>query len=94
MIRKEKKGEFVESGTFSTKYQFSVNKRISKTRLSKSKYSSLLQLQSLDPVKIMVDQEKRRTWWMYQDGFYVENEGMSGDDVKAFAMKKLGKNNK
>jgi hypothetical protein len=94
MIRKEKKGEFVESGTFSTKYQFSVNKKISKTRLSKSKYSSLLQLQSLDPVKIMTDQEKRRTWWMYQDVFYIENEGMSGDDVKTFAMGKSGKKNK
>ncbi len=94
MIRKEKKGEFVESGTFSTKYQFSVNKRISKTKLSKAKYNSLLQIQSLDPVKIMTDQEKRRTWWMYQDVFYIENEGMSGDDVKAFAMEKPGKKNK
>ena len=92
MIRKEKKGEFIESGTLSTKYQFSVGKKISKTKLSKSKYSSLLQLQSLDPVKIMTDQEKHRTWWMYQDGFYIENEGMSGDDVKAFAMGKAGKN--
>ncbi len=91
MIRKEKKGGFVESGTFSTKYQFSVGKKISKTKLSKSKYSSLLQIQSLDPVKIMTDQEKNRTWWMYQDGFYIENEDMSGDDVKAFAMEKPGK---
>jgi len=91
MIRKEKKGGFVESGTLSTKYQFSINKKISKTKLSKSKYNSLLQLQSLDPVKIMTDQGKHRTWWMYQDGFYIENEGMSGDDVKAFAMENAGK---
>ena len=91
MIRKEKKGDFIESGTLSTKYQFSINKKISKTKLSKSKYNSLLQLQSLDPVKIMTDQEKHRTWWMYQDGFYIENEGMSGDDVKAFAMENAGK---
>jgi exonuclease III len=94
MIRKEKRGNFVESGTFSTKYQFSVNKRISKTKLSKSKYNSLLQLQSLDPVKIMTDQEKGRTWWMYQDGFYIENEGLTGDDVKAFTMDKPGKKTK
>ena len=75
MLRKEKKGEFVESGTFSIKYQFSAGKKISQTKLSKSKYNSLLQIQSLDPVKIMTDQEKGRTWWMYQDGFYIENEG-------------------
>ncbi len=91
MIRKEKKGNFVESGTFTTKYQFSVGKKISKTKLSKSKYSSLLHIQSLDPVKIMTDQEKNRTWWMYQDGFYIENEDMSGEDVIAFAMGKAGK---
>ncbi|MHC4322590.1 MAG: hypothetical protein ACYST3_09985 [Planctomycetota bacterium] len=42
----------------------------------------------------MIDQEKRRTWWMYQGVFYIENEGMSGDDVKAFALEKPGKNNK
>ena len=91
MLRKEKKGKFVESGTFSTKYQFSANKKISKTKLSKSKYNSLLQLQNLDPVNIMTDQEKNRTWWMYQDGFYIENEDMSEEDVKAFAMEKAGK---
>ncbi|MBC8548034.1 MAG: hypothetical protein H8D23_00145 [Candidatus Brocadiales bacterium] len=91
MIRKEKKGGFIESGTFSTKYQFSVGKKVSKTKLSRSKYSSLLQMQSLDPVKIMTDQEKNRIWWMYQDGFYIENEEMSGDNVKAFAMGKAGK---
>ncbi len=94
MIRKEKKGKFVESGTFSTKYQFSVNKKISKTRLSKAKYNSLLQIQSLDPVNIMTDQEKGRTWWMFQENFYVENEGLTGDDVKAFALEKNGKKTK
>ncbi len=94
MLRKEKKGEFVESGTFSIKYQFSAGKKISQTKLSKSKYNSLLQIQSLDPVKIMTDQEKGRAWWMYQDGFYIENEDMSGADVKTFALDKLGRKNK
>ncbi len=94
MIRKEKKGSFIENGTFSTKYQFSVGKKISNTKLSKAKYNSLLQIQSLDPVKIMTDQEKSRIWWMYQDVFYIENEGMSGDDVKAFALEKSGKKKK
>ncbi|MHC4270487.1 MAG: hypothetical protein ACYSTS_18795 [Planctomycetota bacterium] len=94
MIRKEKKGGFVESGTFSTKYQFSIGKKISQTKLSKSKYNSLLQIQSLDPVKIMTDQEKGRTWWMYQDGFYIENEGLARDDVKSFATENPGKKTK
>ena len=94
MIRKDKKAKFIESGTFSIKYQFSSGKKISRTKLSKSKYNSLLQLQSHEPVKIMTDQEKGRTWWIYQDGFYIENEGLTGDDVKAFALEKNGKKTK
>jgi len=94
MLRKEKNGKFIESGTFSTKYQFSVGKKISQTKLSKSKYDSLLQIQSLVPVNIMTDQEKGRTWWMFQENFYVENEGLTGDDVKAFALGKPGKKTK
>ncbi len=62
-------------------------KKISRTKLSKSKYNSLLQLQSLNPVNIMIDQEKGKTWWMFQENFYVENKGLAGDDVKAYAMK-------
>ncbi len=87
MLRRDKNGKFVKSGTFSIKYQFSSGKKISRTKLSKSKYNSLLQLQSLNPVNIMIDQEKGKTWWMFQESFYVENKGLTGDDVKAYAMK-------
>jgi hypothetical protein len=31
---------------------------------------------------------------MFQDGFYIENEGLTGNDVKAFAMEKPGKKTK
>jgi hypothetical protein len=36
----------------------------------------------------MTDQEKGRTWWMFQENFYVENDGLTGDDVKVFALGK------
>ncbi len=94
MLKKDKNGKFVESGTFSTKYQFSSGKKISRTKLSKSKYNSLLQLQDLNPVNIMIDQEKGKTWWMFQGNFYVENKGLTGDDVKAYAMKNSVKKTK
>jgi hypothetical protein len=35
----------------------------------------------------MIDQENGKTWWMFQGNFYVENKGLTGDDVKAYAMK-------
>ncbi len=94
MLRRDKNGKFVKSGTFSTKYQFSSGKKISRTKLSKSKYNSLLQLQSLNPVNIMIDQEKGKTWWMFQGNFYVENKGLAGVDVKAYAMKNSVKKTK
>ncbi len=94
MLKKDKNGKFVESGTVSTKYQFSSGKKISRTKLSKSKYNSLLQLQSLNPVHIMIDQGNDKTWWMFQGNFYVENKGLTGDDVKAYAMKNPAKKKK
>ncbi len=94
MLRKDKNGKFVKSGTFSMKYQFSSGKKISQTKLSKSKYNSLIQIQSLNPVTIMTDREKGRTWWMFQGNFYVENEGLTGDDIKAFTMGKPGNKTK
>ncbi len=94
MLRKDKNGKFVESGTFSIKYQFSSGKKISLAKLSKSKYNSLLQIQSLNPVTIMTDLEKGRIWWMFQGDFYVENEGLTGDDIKVFAKGKPGNKTK
>ena len=87
MLKKDKNGKFVKGGTFSIKYQFGSGKKISRTKLSKSKYNSLLQLQSLNPVNIMIDQGNGKTWWMFQENFYVENKGLTGDDVNAYAMK-------
>jgi hypothetical protein len=34
----------------------------------------------------MVDQEKKRNWWMFQDKFYLGDEGFDSQDIKAFAM--------
>jgi hypothetical protein len=88
MIRKDKSGKFIESGNFFVKYQFCSGKKVTKNSLSKSKHNKLLQIQNHDPVKIMVDQEKNRNWWMFQDKFYLEDEGLSSEEIKVFALKK------
>ncbi len=91
MVRKDKSGKFIESSTLFVKYQFCSGKRVTKKGLSKSKYNRLLQLQSDEPVKVMEDQERGRDWWMFQDNFYLEDEGLSGEEIKAFALKKSTK---
>ncbi len=91
MVRKDKSGKYVESGRLFVKYQFCSGKKVTKKPLSKSKYNKLLQIQIHDPVKVMVDQEKRRNWWMFENKFYIEDEGLSGEDIKLFALKKTNK---
>ncbi len=91
MIRRDNSGKFEESGVLILKYQFYSGKKMSKDKLSKSKYNSLLKMQGHDPMKIMTDQKRSRNWWMFQDEFYLEDEGLSSDEVKAFALDKANK---
>ena len=94
MLKRDKKAEFLEVGIVSMKYQFTTEKSFIKRALSKSKYNKLLELQSSDPVKVMEEEDTNKNWWMFQDEFFVEDEGLNADDVKAFALKGVRKNKK
>ncbi len=94
MIRRDRSGKFEESGVLIIKYQFFSGKKMSKDKLSKAKYNSLLKMQKNDPMKILTDQNQDRNWWMFQGEFYLENEGLSSDGVKAFALSKVNKKKK
>ena len=87
MLKRDKKAEFLEVGIVSMKYQFTTDKNFSKSSLSKSKYMKLLELQSSDPVKVMAEDDTSKNWWMFQDEFFIEDEDLNADDVKAFALK-------
>ncbi len=91
MLKRVKKAEFLEVGIVSLKYQFTSENKLSKHVLSKSRYNELLQIQSNDPVTIMEDADTSQKWWMFQDEFFIENEELSSDDVKAFALKGVRK---
>ena len=87
MLKRDKKAEFLEIGIVSMKYQFTTDKKFSKSSLSKSKYMKLLELQSSDPVKVMAEDDTSKNWWMFQDELFIEDEDLNADDVKAFALK-------
>jgi hypothetical protein len=87
MLKRDKKAEFLEIGIVSMKYQFTTDKKFSKSSLSKSKYMKLLELQSSDPVKVMAEDDTSKNWWMFQDEFFIEDEDLNADDVKVFALK-------
>ena len=91
MLKRDKKAEFLEIGIVSMKYQFTTEKKFSKSSLSKSKYIKLLELQGSDPVKVMAEEDTGKNWWMFQDEFFIEDESLNADDVKAFALKGVRK---
>ena len=91
MLKRDKKAKFLEVGIVSLKYQFTTEKKFTKHTLSKSKYNKLLELQSNDPVKVMEEEDTSQKWWMFQDEFFVEDENLNADDVKAFALKGIRK---
>ena len=91
MLKRDKKAEFLEIGIVSMKYQFTTEKKFSKSSLSKSKYIKLLELQGSDPVKVMAEEDTSKNWWMFQDEFFIEDEELNADDVKAFALKGIRK---
>ncbi len=94
MIRRDKSGKFEESGVLIIKYQFFSGKKMSKDKLSKAKYNSLLKMQKNDPMKILTDQNQGRNWWMFQGEFYIENENLGSEEVKIFALSKASKKKK
>ena len=94
MLKRDKKAEFLEVGIVSMKYQFTTEKSFSKSALSKSKYNKLLELQNSDPVKVMEEPDTGQKWWMFQDEFFIDDEDLNADDVKAFALKGTRKKKK
>jgi hypothetical protein len=94
MLERDKKAEFLEVGIVSMKYQFTTEEKFNKSSLSKSKYNQLLELQSSNPMKVMEEKDTNNSWWMFQDEFFIEDEELDADDVKAFALKGARKNKK
>ena len=94
MLKRDKKAEFLEVGIVSMKYQFTTENKFNKSPLSKSKYNQLLELQGSDPMKVMPEEDSKMSWWMFQDEFFIEDEELTADDLKAFALKGVRKNKK
>lgn len=94
MLKRDKKAEFLEIGIVSMKYQFTTDTNYNKNPLSKSKYNQLMELQANDPIKVMEDDDSKISWWMFQEEFFIEDEELNADDLKAFALKGFRKNKK
>ncbi len=49
-------------------------------------YSALVQRQATDPVQVGHDPTRGRTWWMFRDHFYWEEDNYEASEVKALVL--------
>jgi len=49
-------------------------------------YKKLLAQQAEEPVQVGHDATRGRTWWMFQDHFYWDEEGYQAEEVKALVL--------
>jgi HNH endonuclease len=66
------------------RFTFVAGRRVAERSLGPRAHARLLEAQRLEPVPVLTDGE--RTWWLFMDRCYWEEEGYEAEDVKALAL--------
>src|ERR1700722_18745925 len=75
---------------FTGRYTIQIGKNVRTERWGEGALASCREAQRDAPVAMIRD--GRRTLWMFHDRFYWENEGLTGEDVKALVLRRERKN--
>jgi hypothetical protein len=95
MLRRDTSARFEKSGAWIfAHYRFTAGRLTSRKAWNMAEANALLERQRETPVAMMVDDERRRTWWMFQDEFYWEDEGLDELAVKALVLERRMKNDR
>ena len=87
-IRQDKKAKFEKFGfAFLSKFILTVGGI--EVGFSNSQHEEILKRQQWEPVKLATEARSRRTWWLFRDEFYWEDEGYGERDVKALILERL-----
>lgn len=85
MFKRDTKGQFVsrDIGFFGGKrrWRFCTGQNFTESEWDDKVHLSILEEQHHKPVIVMRDRDTRRTWWIYKNEFYLEDEGYSADKV-------------
>lgn len=54
--------------------------------LTQEQYDAVLTLQKTMPVSVMRDQQTGRQWWMFDDTFWYDDEGLTAEAVRALVL--------
>ena len=90
MLRRDTSARFEKSGmSIFARYRFHAGGLRSRQTWHAAQAAALLRAQQETPVALLTDEETRRTWWMFRDDFYWEDEGYDERAVKALLLERL-----
>lgn len=85
MLRKDAKARFERCGVFGQKYTFVYGSRHT-TAFRKADYDAIIDAQYHEPVLIVEDGDMGRTWWLFNEQFYWEDESLTQREVHALLL--------
>jgi hypothetical protein len=90
MLRRDTGARFERSGfALFARYRFKAGTLESDRSWHLAAAKALLQRQLETPVELLFDEESRRTWWLFRDEFYWEDEGYDEREVKALLLERI-----
>lgn len=93
MLKRDTNAKFEKFGfSFFSRYHF-VSGRLN-VSMSKEQFAGISRRQMETPVEVAVDSERRRTYWMFKDEFYWDDEGYGELEVKALILERQTKSDR
>ena len=87
MLRKDASAAFLKTGVWMfSRYRFQAGGAEASRALSNGTYGRMLRRQHQTPVLLLLDTERRRSWWMFRDAFYCDDASFSEVEVKALLL--------
>jgi len=87
MLKRDTNARFEKIGfAFLSRYHFVSGKL--DAAMSKEQHAGIMARQGETPAEVAYDEERRRTYWLFQDEFYWEDEGYDELEVKALVLER------
>jgi hypothetical protein len=92
MLHRDTTARFDKSGPWLlAQYRLIINGEASRKRWNAAQGRDVLRRQLDEPIALVEDESRRRTWWLFRDEIYWEEEGLDATQVKALALERLTK---
>lgn len=89
MLRKDSTASFVRSGAWLfARYRFRAGNLEASRPLDAGEHARLLKRQLDSPVLVLSDEQSRRSWWLFRDEVYREDDGLSEREVLALLLER------